>query len=77
MRPSIVAYEFPIGRDVIRATPDAVYSYLRTPELEGLAHQFCARWIYVCSKFVEINQIKINPMKYAMCNVHINDYDSK
>ena len=49
--------------------------HLRTPELEGLAHQFCASWVYVCSEFVEMNQIIINSMKYALCNIHINDYN--
>ena len=50
---------------------------LRTPELVGLAHNFCARKVSVCSKFIEKNQIIINSMKYAMCNIHINDYYSK
>ena len=50
---------------------------LRTAELEGLVHQFCANWVYVCSEFVEMNQCIFNLMKYDICNIHINDYDSK
>ena len=52
---------------------------LRTPELVGLAHQFCASYVSVCtcSKFIEKNQIIINSMKHAMCNIHINDNYSK
>mgnify|MGYP003691482707 CR=1 FL=1 len=42
-----------------------------------LAHQFCASWVSVCSKFVEINQIIINSIKYAMYNIPNNDNYSK
>ena len=42
-----------------------------------LAHQICASWVFVFREFVEMNQIIINPMKYAMCNIHNNDHYSK
>ena len=53
------------------------YTILRTPELVGLAHHFCASFCLYSSKFREKNQIKINLMKHGMCNIHINDYYSK
>ena len=49
---------------------------LRTPELVGLAHQFCASYVSVCSRFRENNQILIISMKHALCIIHINDYYS-
>ena len=52
-------------------------SPLRTPELVGLAHHFCASFCLYSRKFREKNQIKINLMKHGMCNIHINDYYSK
>ena len=39
-----------------------------------LAHQFRASWVSVCCKFLEMNLIIINYMKYAMCNIHITYY---
>ena len=63
-----------------RANPGIAFGYwlyLRTPELVGLAHQFCASKVSVCSKFTEKNQIVIISMKHAMCNMHINDCYSK
>ena len=50
---------------------------LRMSKLEGLAHQVCASLVYVCSEFVQLNQILINSLKFAICNIHINDYNSK
>ena len=47
---------------------------LRTPELVGLAHRFCASFCLYSSKFREKNQIIINSMKHGMCNIHISDY---
>ena len=50
---------------------------LRRPELGRLAHHFCASWYSVCSEYVEMNQIIINSIKYALCNIHIKDHFSK
>ena len=50
-----------------------LYTDLRTPEPVGLAHKFCATKVSVCSKFIEKDQIIIISIKYAMCNIHIND----
>ena len=46
---------------------------LRTPEQEVL----CNLLVSVCNKFIERNQIIINSMKCAICNIHFNDNFSK
>ena len=53
---------------------NAYVSILRTPEMVGLAHQFCARFCLYNSKFREKNQIIINSVKHGMCNLYINDF---
>ena len=50
--------------------------WLRLPELEHFLIS-SASWVSVCSKFVEMNRIIINPIKYAMWNIHSNDNFSK
>ena len=54
-----------------------IKSFVRTPELEGLAHQLCASYLSVCCKFIEKNKIIINSVKYARSNIHIIDNYSK
>ena len=44
--------------------------FLRTPELVGLAHQFCASLVSVCSKFIKKNQLKLSHLS-ILCEIYI------
>ena len=47
--------------------------HLKNARAGTLALQFCAIWVLVCWKIVEMYQITINSINNVMCNVNIND----
>lgn len=50
-----------------------ITSLERINDAQARTIQFCASWVSVCSKFVQMNETIINSITYSMCNIHIYD----